>query len=187
MISLFRPLEHIKRLPDGQIEPTYKHLRWQLFLSIFVGYAGYYLVRKNFSLAMPYLIEEYGYSRGDLGVALAAVSIAYGLSKFLMGNVSDRSNPRYFLTAGLVMSALVMLCFGLMPWATGSISAMFILLFLNGWFQGMGWPACGRTMVHWWSNKERGGIVSVWNVAHNVGGGLIGPMFLLGLWAFNDD
>ncbi|MCV5276604.1 MFS transporter, partial [Escherichia coli] len=54
-------------------------------------------------------------------------------------------------------------------------------------FQGMGWPACGRTMVHWWSRKERGEIVSVWNVAHNVGGGLIGPLFILGLWAFNDD
>lgn len=62
---------------------------------------------------MPYLIEQ-GYSRGDLGVALAAVSIAYGLSKFLMGSVSDRSNPRYFLSAGLVMSALVMFCFGFM-------------------------------------------------------------------------
>lgn len=35
----------------------------------------------------------------------------------------------------------------------------------------MGWPPCGRTMVHWWSQKERGGIVSVWNCAHNVGGG----------------
>jgi OPA family glycerol-3-phosphate transporter-like MFS transporter len=85
------------------------------------------------------------------------------------------------------MSALVMFCFGFMPWATGSITAMFILLFINGWVQGMGWPACGRTMVHWWSRKERGEIVSVWNVAHNVGGGLIGPLFILGLWAFNDD
>ena len=36
-------------------------------------------------------------------------------------------------------------------------------------------------MVHWWSQKERGSVVSVWNVAHNVGGGLIGPLFLLGL------
>ena len=36
-------------------------------------------------------------------------------------------------------------------------------------------------MVHWWSQKERGGVVSVWNVAHNVGGGLIGPLFLLGM------
>lgn len=187
MFGIFKPASHVQELGKEEIGPVYKRLRWQLFFGIFFGYAGYYLVRKNFSLAMPFLIEEYGYSRGDLGVALAAVSIAYGLSKFLMGNVSDRSNPRYFLAAGLTMSALVMLCFGFMPWATSSISAMFILLFLNGWFQGMGWPACGRTMVHWWSHKERGGLVSVWNVAHNVGGGLIGPIFLLGLWLFNDD
>ncbi|QFI37243.1 glycerol-3-phosphate transporter [Moritella marina ATCC 15381] len=186
MFGIFKPKEHIARLPVGQIDSTYKFLRWQLFFGIFFGYAGYYLVRKNFSLAMPYLIEQ-GFSRGDLGVALSAVSISYGLSKFLMGSVSDRSNPRYFLTAGLLMSAAVMFTFGYMPWATSSITAMFVLLFLNGWFQGMGWPACGRTMVHWWSKKERGELVSVWNVAHNVGGGLIGPMFLLGLWAFNDD
>ncbi|QUM80499.1 glycerol-3-phosphate transporter [Moritella sp. 5] len=186
MFGIFKPKEHIARLPADQVDSTYKYLRWQLFFGIFFGYAGYYLVRKNFSLAMPYLIEQ-GFSRGDLGVALSAVSISYGLSKFLMGSVSDRSNPRYFLTAGLLMSAAVMFTFGYMPWATSSITAMFVLLFLNGWFQGMGWPACGRTMVHWWSKKERGELVSVWNVAHNVGGGLIGPMFLLGLWAFNDD
>ena len=186
MIGIFKPKEHIALLASDKVDGEYTRLRWQLFLSIFFGYAGYYLVRKNFSLAMPFLIEE-GFTRGQLGIALSAVSIAYGLSKFLMGSVSDRSNPRYFLTAGLLGSAAVMFCFGFMPWATGSVTAMFILLFLNGWFQGMGWPACGRTMVHWWSRKERGGIVSVWNVAHNVGGGLIGPLFLMGLWMFNDD
>ena len=41
-------------------------------------------------------------------------------------------------------------------------------------------------MVHWWSHKERGRIVSAWNIAHNVGGGLIGPLFLVGLAWFND-
>lgn len=45
----------------------------------------------------------------------------------------------------------------------------------------MGWPPCGRTMVHWWSQKERGGIVSIWNCAHNVGGGLPPLLFLLGM------
>jgi OPA family glycerol-3-phosphate transporter-like MFS transporter len=29
------------------------------------------------------------------------------------------------------------------------VVVMFVLLFLNGWVQGMGWPPCGRTMVHW--------------------------------------
>nr|MBA2814357.1 MFS transporter [Candidatus Pantoea persica] len=41
-------------------------------------------------------------------------------------------------------------------------------------------------MVHWWSQKERGGIVSVWNCAHNVGGGLPPLLFLLGMAWFND-
>ncbi|VEB39943.1 G-3-P permease [Chromobacterium violaceum] len=85
-------------LPDAQQHGLYRRLRWQIFLGIFIGYAGYYLVRKNFSLAMPYLVEQ-GFSRGDLGFAMSGVAIAYGLSKFLMGAVSDRSNPRVFLSA----------------------------------------------------------------------------------------
>ena len=186
MIGIFKPAKHQPRLPDERIDQEYKSLRWRVFLGIFVGYAGYYLVRKNFSLAMPFLIEEHGFTKGQLGVALSAVSIAYGLSKFLMGNVSDRSNPRYFLSTGLLISAAVMFIFGFFPWATESITTIFILLFINGWVQGMGWPACGRTMVHWFSGNERGRTVSVWNVAHNVGGGLIGPLFILGMAWFND-
>lgn len=185
MFAFFRPAAHQAPLPEEKIDSTYRRLRWQIFAGIFFGYAGYYLLRKNFSLAMPYLIDE-GYTRGELGLAMSAIAIAYGLSKFLMGLVSDRSNPRYFLPFGLLISAGVMFIFGFAPWATSSVTMMFILLFINGWAQGMGWPPSGRTMVHWWSQKERGGVVSVWNVAHNVGGGLIGPLFLLGMAWFND-
>lgn len=78
------------------------------------GYAAYYLVRKNFALAMPYLVEQ-GFSRGDLGFALSGISIAYGFSKFIMGSVSDRSNPRVFLPAGLILAAAVMLLWALCP------------------------------------------------------------------------
>ena len=125
-------------------DATYRRLRWQIFAGIFVGYAGYYLVRKNFALVIPSLVEQ-GFSRGDLGVALAALSVAYGLSKFLMGSVSDRSNPRWFLPTGLLLSAAVMFVFGFADWATSSIAIMTALLFLNGWFQGMGWPPCWYT------------------------------------------
>jgi len=187
MFGIFKPAKHITPLPKDQIASKYSWMRWQVFIGIFVGYAGYYLVRKNFSLAMPFLIEEQGYSKGELGFALAGVSIAYGLSKFLMGSISDRSNPRFFMATGLIASALIMICFGFIPWATSSVTIMFILLLLNGWFQGMGWPPSGRTMVHWWSKSERGEIVPIWNIAHNIGGGLIGPIFLFGLYLFNDD
>ena len=52
MLSLFRPAPHKARLPKEQIDPVYRRLRWQIFMGIFFGYAAYYLVRKNFALAM---------------------------------------------------------------------------------------------------------------------------------------
>jgi OPA family glycerol-3-phosphate transporter-like MFS transporter len=134
-------------------------------------------------MAMPDLIEQ-GFSKGQLGIALSGVSIAYGLSKFLMGNVSDRSNARIFLSLGLVLSALSMIMMGMFAVMTSSIAIMFIILFFNGWVQGMGWPACGRVMVHWFSVKERGVKMSIWNCAHNVGGGLVGPLSIAGLAIF---
>ena len=143
MLSIFKPAAHTARVPSDKVDPLYRKLRWQIFLGIFFGYAAYYLVRKNFTLAMPYLIEQ-GFSRGDLGFALSGISIAYGFSKFIMGSVSDRSNPRVFLPAGLIPAAAVMLFMGFVPWATSSIAIMFVLLFLCGWFQGMGWPPCGH-------------------------------------------
>ncbi|ADY53428.1 glycerol-3-phosphate transporter [Pseudopedobacter saltans DSM 12145] len=181
--SFLNPAPHKPLLEAEKIDPTYKKLRFQVFLGIFLGYAGYYLVRKNFTLAMPDLLEQ-GYSKADLGWALSGVSIAYGLSKFLMGNVSDRSDARKFLTIGLVLSALTMIVMGTVPFATSSILMMFILLFINGWFQGMGWPPCGRVVVHWFSVKERGTRMSIWNVAHNVGGGLVGPLAIFGVEIF---
>ena len=185
MLEFLKPKSAQELLPKDQIDPTYKQLRFQVFMGIFIGYAAYYLVRKNFSLIMPNLIEE-GYTKSQLGWVLSAISIAYGLSKFLMGNVSDRSNSKVFLTLGLILSASTMMLMGFIPLFTSSVTIMFILLFINGWFQGMGWPACGRTMVHWYSVNERGTKMSVWNVAHNVGGGLIGPLSILGLAIFND-
>ncbi|MCP3740678.1 glycerol-3-phosphate transporter [Rossellomorea sp. BNER] len=180
MFKLFKPAPPIERLPENKIDSEYKRLRFQVFMGIFIGYAAYYLIRKNFSLAIPYLTEQ-GFSKGELGLALSAISIAYGISKFVMGTVSDRSNARYFLAAGLLLSAIINLAMGFIPFFTSSIAIMFVMLFLNGWVQGMGWPPSGRTLVHWFSVSERGGKTAVWNVAHNVGGGLMAPLAIMGV------
>lgn len=185
MINFLKPPAHCEPLPNEEIDPAYRKLRWQVFLGIFIGYAGYYLVRKNFSLIMPDLIAQ-GYTKGQLGIIASAVSISYGISKFVMGGISDRSNARVFLSLGLMLSAITVLCFGTIPVLTSSVIIMFIVMFINGWFQGMGWPPSGRIMVHWFSPKERGTKMAIWNVAHNVGGGLIGPLAVLGVAIFGD-
>lgn len=179
MIGPFKPAPHIAELPADKIDARYRFLRWQVFAGIFFGYAAYYFVRANFDLAQKGLIEAGMYNKAELGIIGTGAGLAYGLSKFFMASISDRSNPKVFLPFGLLLSGLCMTMMGLMPWATSGIAVMFIMIFLNGWFQGMGWPPCGRTMVHWWSKSERGSIVSIWNTAHNLGGMVPGAMVLL--------
>lgn len=186
MIGIFKPAKHIDPISEDEVDPNYKRLRFQVFLGIFIGYAGYYLVRKNFSLAIPSLVEE-GFSRTELGFALSGVAIAYGLSKFIMGSVSDRSNARVFMSFGLMASALCMIFMGTSAIALSSVWIMFFILLVNGWFQGMGWPPSGRIMVHWFSQRERGRAVSFWNVAHNIGGGMVGILAVWGMMIFNND
>ncbi|MDO5056372.1 MAG: glycerol-3-phosphate transporter [Lautropia sp.] len=184
MFSFLAPAPHVDRLPPERTDAEYRKLRMQVFWGTFIGYATYYLIRKNFSLAMPYMIEETGYSKAELGHVLTALAIGYGISKFVMGNVSDRSNPKYFSTLGLLLSATCCMIFGLVPGVMTSIPIMCTLSFLNGWFQGMGYPPYARTMVHWFSTNERGEKWSWWNVSHNLGGGLIAPLATLGIYLF---
>ncbi|WP_314721961.1 phosphoglycerate transporter protein PgtP [Haemophilus pittmaniae] len=184
MFAFLKASPPAPRIESSRTDAEYKKLRWQVFAGVFIGYAAYYLIRKNFSLAIPYLIDEYGFTKADLGTVGVALSLAYGFSKFIMGNVSDRSNPKYFITIGLLGSALVSLIFGLVPDVLSSIPLMIILAALNGWFQGMGYPPGAKTMTNWFSVSERGVWWSWWNVSHNLGGGLIGPLAILGLSLF---
>ena len=187
MFGLLKPAPSAERLPAERIDPEYRRLRKQVFAGIFVGYAGYYLVRNTLALAIPDLLREYPhYTKAMLGTALTGLSIAYGLSKFLMGSVSDRSNPKCFLPLGLLLSAGILFASGTLKAIYTSLWLVVLLQTLNGWVQGMGWPPCGKSMVHWWSTRERGLVVASWNVAHNVGGGLVASIALLGVTWFAD-
>ena len=53
MLRFLHPAPPIPELPASSIPSEYRRLRWQVFTGIFVGYAGFYLVRSNFSLALP--------------------------------------------------------------------------------------------------------------------------------------
>src|SRR5512136_168319 len=147
MIGLLKPAPHIQPLPASRVEPEYRRLRRQVFLGIFIGYAAYYLVRNNLALAIPDILREHPeYSKAMLGTALTGLSIAYGLSKFLMGSVSDRSNPKYFLPLGLLLSSAILCVCGFAKAVYTSLFVLVILQTVNGWFQGMGWPPCGKSM-----------------------------------------
>lgn len=182
------PPAHKPLLPQERIDPTYKAMRLKVFLGIFFGYAAYYLVRKNLSFAVPDMIAEGLIDKAGAGVAMAGIPIAYAVSKFIMGSISDRSDARKFMTIGLVLASLVMLIVGLLPFRVGdfstTVSVLFIFMLLAGWLSGMGWPPCGRILAHWFSQNERSFKMSIWNTAHNVGNGTLALLVSAGVFIF---
>lgn len=49
-MSLFTEPKEIERLPSEEIERLYPVLRYRVFISIFLGYMGYYFVRNTTSV-----------------------------------------------------------------------------------------------------------------------------------------
>ena len=108
MANFLTPPAYKPERTDAKVNSDYWSKRLQVFIGIFIGYAGFYLVRKNFSMAIPEM-APFGFEKGELGIVLSMNAVAYALSKFLMGSVSDRSNARVFLPLGLVLASISMM------------------------------------------------------------------------------
>ena len=72
-----------------EADAKFKRLRLQVFLGAFIGYAGFYLVRKNLSMAIP-AMAPLGFEKTELGFVLGTeVRIVSEVSGNLIVQVRD--------------------------------------------------------------------------------------------------
>ena len=170
LFKFLKPAPYIDPIQDqAEVQKEYKAWRWRIFYSMFVGYMLYYFSRMSFTFAMPGLIQDLGYDKAELGIVATFLAISYGTSKFISGLIGDRSNPRFMMGAGLILTGILNLCIGF----SSTLSFFCLFMGLNGLFQGFGWPPCARLLTHWYSQSERGTWWSFWNISHNLGASLI--------------
>lgn len=147
----------------------YKYWQTRILYSMIFGYASYYLVRMNFSMAVPGMCSELGYTKTDLGIVFSVWATVYGIGKFINGYLSDRSNARVFMTIGLVGSAITSF---LMSFGEG-ILFFAIIWGISAQFQSMGWPPVSKLLTHWYPPTELGTKWGIANLSHQVGGAII--------------
>tara|TARA_B110000503_G_scaffold142221_1_gene238302 strand:+ start:1372 stop:2703 length:1332 start_codon:yes stop_codon:yes gene_type:complete len=152
-------------MPERKI---YNKWRLRILISIIFGYGTYYLCRQNFSMIMPAFMEEFGYSKTQLGWVLTSASIVYGIGKFVNGYISDKSNARYFMVIGLICSAIITFILGF----SDNIWFLAFFLIINHWFQSMGWPPAARMLTHWFAPKELGTKWALGAASHQIGGAI---------------
>src|ERR1043166_3802632 len=165
-LSFFAPAPAIPVLTDAsQIEQGFRRWRWKVLFWATAGYAVYYFVRKNLSVAMPIMEQDLHITKDRLGMFLTFHGVLYGISKFIHGFFGDRCNARSLMFIGLAASAIFNVLFGF----SSTVFALGFIWMLNGLVQGMGFPPCARLLTHWFTPQQLPTRMSVWNVSHCVG------------------
>lgn len=172
MFSFLKPKIATTKIAPDQVQKTYKLFRLQSLLGVFLGYIAYYIVRNNFALSTPYLKEQLNLSATEVGLLSSSMLIAYGVSKGLMSSLADKANPKRYMALGLLLCAMVNIMMGF----STAFWMFAILVVFNGFFQGMGVGPSFITIANWFPRKERGTIGAIWNISHNIGGGIVAPI-----------
>jgi len=170
LLDLLKPAPTLPEITDPEVvRKSYRYWRTRIFSSMYIGYCFYYFTRKSFTFITPVLSADLGFTKDHLGLLVSILSLTYGISRFTSGILCDRSNPRYFMAIGLILTGICNLFCG---FSSGFI-VFAIFWGLNGWFQGWGWPACAKQLTFWFSRTERGTWWSIGTTSHTVGGFLI--------------
>ena len=82
----------------------YRFWRYRIFVLTWLTYGGFYLCRKNFSIAMPLLSQDHGFTKDNFALLLFFYSLFYALGQFYNGFLSDKFGPRLVVGIGLFLS-----------------------------------------------------------------------------------
>ena len=173
-------------------QKKFKYWQWRTIAGTMIGYIFFYLIRKNFSFAMPGLTADFGITKATLGGVLSAAGFLYGLSKLINGMLADRINGRWHMVTGLAVStatafvigygaeiitALTGVPAGSTPEFVGKFTILLSALWIvNNIFQGCGFPPCSRLIPRWVPANELSTKMSIWNTSHSIGAGLAGVL-----------
>ncbi len=137
-----------------------------IFAITWITYAGFYLCRKNLSIALPAL---HGMARlGNLELAniVFGYSLLYAVGQFGCGFLSDRIGPKRVVGAGLLLVVGSNLLMGL----HASLGWLLLFACLNGAGQSTGWSGLVKTMASWFRGANRGVIMAWWGTNYVFGG-----------------
>jgi OPA family sugar phosphate sensor protein UhpC-like MFS transporter len=142
-----------------------------VFAGTWLAYAGFYLCRKNFSVLMPLLSSDLGYSTDNLAELIFVFSATYAVGQFTSGMLADRLGAKRIVAWGMVASALCSASMAGAGWA-GALAFWLIgaAQGMNGFAQSCGWPGLVKITGAWFDPQKRGVLMGWWTTNYVVGG-----------------
>ena len=163
----------VDKVPEENIDSTYKSLRSKTFWGATIAYSLYYVCRMSINVVKQPLIDEGVLTAGELGLIGSALLFVYAVGKFLNGFIADYCNIRRFMATGLFISALANLILGVLgifKLPALLVFVMFTLLWgINGWVQSMGSAPGVISLSRWFPQSKRGSYYSLFSTSPYIG------------------
>ena len=163
----------VDKVPEENIDSTYKSLRSKTFWGATIAYSLYYVCRMSINVVKQPLIDEGVLTAGELGLIGSALLFVYAVGKFLNGFIADYCNIRRFMATGLFVSALANLILGVLgifKLPALLVFVMFTLLWgINGWVQSMGSAPGVISLSRWFPQSKRGSYYSLFSTSPYIG------------------
>jgi sugar phosphate permease len=148
------------------------------FVLLFGGYMGYYLTRKDITVAAVAMKNLSLLSIAQIGYLSSVGTLCYALGKFINGFLSDRLGGKRVFITGMVGSAAATAWF-----ASSNRFHLFLAAWaVNSYFLSMGWVGLVKVMSHWFGKERRGTIMGYMSLNFQLGSSLAKAFtsFLLG-------
>ena len=149
----------------SDLDRLYLPWRRRILTALWLTYASFYLCRVNMAIALPSLMEEFGYSKTLVGGLGSTFFIVYALGQFLNGQLGDKWGVRRMIPIGIFVSAGLNVAFGF----TNTFLAMSIIWGANGYAQAMGWAPSVKTLANWFPVEQRGKVSAIYGTCYQAG------------------
>jgi OPA family glycerol-3-phosphate transporter-like MFS transporter len=139
---------------------------------LFIGYAGYYLCRSDFSVSLPLIIDElaaHGMTPSQAQSRLAVISslgvLAYAIGKFFLAGVADFLGGKRNFLIGMGGSILFTILFSL----AGGMPVFTLAWVGNRLVQSAGWAGTVKITSRWFSYSSYGAAMGAVSLSYLFG------------------
>ena len=162
--------------------PRFKY-RWKVLITDFLCLGLNYADRGAISVAAPFIIKDFSFSKAQFGIILSIFFFGYAPFNWIGGYLSDKIGPRTVMGIALAwwstFTALTAAGFGFV--------SFLIIRFLFGFGEGPQATVTAKTMTNWFPRHELGRSLGIANSATPLGAAMASPIVVGILEATNNN
>ncbi|MFC1913966.1 MFS transporter [Chloroflexota bacterium] len=162
-------ISQINRNEQGPIQAGHNRYLWIVSTLVIGAVLAHTLIRQGLPVLYPFIQNEFGLSRAEVGLITSALSIGYMVSVLVAGWLTDTLGVKRMITVSLLALTAMTLAFPL----AYSYTIVLALAAFNGIVTSPIHPATTRAVIDWFPSRIRALAMSIKQMGWPIAGTLM--------------